>query len=155
MHKIEIIRKEGLSNKKAKKERYFAYFEDDSLAKAMFDSIKEYNEIKSENKNTITYIDRKTQTVASAKISNCRNTNGPKLKENEVWIKLYAHKATYRESMIITFENYEDYKEYVDKHIIKNSYKALTLINENLIHYMSNTGEVMYSTTFKQKGDKQ
>lgn len=46
MHKIEIIKKEGMSNKKAKEERYFAYFEDDSLAKEVFDSIKENNEIK-------------------------------------------------------------------------------------------------------------
>lgn len=154
MHKIEIIKEEGMSNKKAKKERYFAHFEDDSLAKAMFDSIKENNEIKSENKNSITYLDRKTQTIAKAKLKNCKNANGPKLKENEVWIKLYAHKATYRESMIITFKNYEDYKEYIDKHIIKNSYKALTLINENLIHYMTNTGEIIYATAFEQKGDK-
>lgn len=56
--------------------------------------------------------------------------------------------------MIITLENYEDYKEYVDKHIITNSCKALTLINENLIHYITNTGEVIYATAFKQEGDK-
>lgn len=151
MYKLEIKKQVRLSKTSPKKERYFAYFEDENLAKTMFSSIKENNEIITEKENSIIYIDRKTGKTMNTKLSKCRNADIPQLKENEVWMKLYSHKETYKESMIITFKEKEDYENYITKKALNKKYKSLAMPNQKLIYYMDNLGQTVYATTINKE----
>lgn len=146
MYKLEIKESIWLSKTSPKKERYFAYFEDKNLAQAMFDSIKENNEIITKKGNSIIYIDRKTGKNMIAKLSKCRNADIPKLKANEVWMKLYSHKETYKESMIVSFKEKDDYEKYITKKILSHNYKSITMPNKNLTQYIDYLGQTIYAT---------
>lgn len=78
-------------------------------------------------------------------VRSCRNADIPKLKEKEVWLKLFSNIRCLEESAIFEFCDLDNLKKFIEKRVKRGNYEEFSMDRIGLTYFMNKYGDVVYA----------
>lgn len=148
MYKVEIKEDKALSKDVPFKKKQLIYFNNMEEVNKFLNSIKdEYGTI-NEREDRFTYLDREIDCLMNVSVSFCRNTDIPRLKDNQVWVKLFSSTPCIREVAIFDFYSMDDLEKFIDRRRAQGNFNELPIRNLDIMYFTNATGDVVYARKY-------
>lgn len=148
MYKVEIKEDKILSKEVPFKKKHVVYFDDIDEVNKFLNGIKDEYCAVNETENRFTYLDYEEDCLMNVSVSSCKNTDIPRLKDNQVWVKLLSNTPCVREAAIFDFYNMEGLERFMDRRRIQSNFDEIPMKNLDLIYFTNAAGDVVYARKY-------
>ena len=80
-----------------------------------------------------------------ASVHSCRNTDIPRLKEKEIWLKLCSNIKCLNESAIFEFWDLNNLENFINRRIERGKYEEFFMKKLNLVYFINKYDDVVYA----------
>lgn len=148
MYKVEIKEDKILNKDVPFKKKQLIYFNNMEEVNKFLNGIKdEYGTI-NEREDRFTYLDREIDCLVNVSVSSCKNTDIPRLKDNQVWVKLFSSTPCVREAAIFDFYNMDDLEKFIDRRRAQGNFNEFPMRNLDLMYFTNAMGDVVYARKY-------
>lgn len=148
MYKVEVKRDKALSKNIPFKKSHIVYFKNIEEVNKFLNGIKEEYGAVNETENRFTYLDYEEDCLMNVYVSSCKNTDIPRLKDNQVWVKLFSNTPCVREAAIFDFYTMDDLEKFIDRRRGQGNLNELPMRSLNLMYFTNATGDVVYARKY-------
>lgn len=148
MYKIEIKEDKTLSENVPFKKKHLVYFEDIEEVNNFLNGIKDDYGAINERENGFDYLDYEEGCLMNVSVSSCKNTDIPRLKDNQVWVKLLSNTPCVREAAIFDFYTMDDLEKFIDRRRGQGNLNELPMRSLNLMYFTNAAGDVVYAKKY-------
>lgn len=148
MYKVEIREDKVLSEEVPFKKKRLVYFKDIEEANKFLNGIKDEYDTINEKENRFTYLDYEEGCLMNVSVSSCKNTDIPKLRDNQVWVKLFSNTPCVKEAAIFDFYGMDGLEKFINRRRIQSNFNELPMKNLELMYFTNVAGDVVYAKKY-------
>lgn len=148
MYKVEIKEDKILSKEVPFKKKHIVYFDDIDEVNKFLNGIKDEYGAVNETENRFTYLDYEEDCLMNVSVSSCKNTDIPRLKDNQVWVKLLSNTPCVREAAIFDLYDVDDVEKFIKRRKVQGNFNEIPMRNLNLIYFTNTRGDVVYAKKY-------
>lgn len=104
--------------------------------------------VRSMRENGFDYLDYEEGCLMNVSVSSCKNTDIPRLRDNQVWVKLFSNTTCVREAAIFDFYTMDDLEKFIDRRRGQGNLNELPMRSLNLMYFTNATGDVVYARKY-------
>lgn len=145
MFRVEIKEDKRLNKNVLFRRNHIYHFNDMDEVDDFLNGIRDEYGVISEGEKKFSYLDYKEGCLMKVSIHSCRNTDIPKLKENQVWVKLFSNTPCLREAAIFEFCDLDNKESFIERRMILGNHEAVEMKNLGLTYFMNKFGDVAYA----------
>lgn len=152
MFRVEIKEDVVLSkNNPVKRVHLYHFNYSDEVNRFLEDIKNEYSVIKDKG-DRFTYFDYKQNCPMNVSVVSCKNMDIPKLKANQVWVKLFSNISCLREAAIFEFLDMGQLENFIDRRRKQGNFYEIKGLDLGLVYFENKTREVVYARKAVKEG---
>lgn len=145
MFRVEIKEVKKINKNNLFRRKHIFHFNNMFEVNDFLNSLRDDYSFINDGKNKFSYYDYKENCMMRVSIFSCRNTDIPKLKEKEVWLKLFSNIRCLEESAIFEFCDLDNLKNFIEKRVKRGNYEEFSMDRIGLTYFMNKYGDVVYA----------
>lgn len=145
MFRVEIKEVKKFNKDNLFRRKHIFHFNNMFEVNDFLNSLRDDYSFINDKKNKFLYFDYKENCMMRVSVHSCRNADIPKLKEKEVWLKLYSNIRCLEESAIFEFCDLDNLKNFIEKRVKRGNYEEFSMDRIGLTYFMNKYGDVVYA----------
>lgn len=145
MFRVEIKEVKKFNKDNLFRRKHIFHFNNMFEVNDFLNSLRDEYSFIDEGKNKFSYFDYKENCMMRVSVHSCRNTDIPKLKEKEVWLKLYSNLRCLEQSAIFEFCDLDNLKNFIERRVKTGNYEKFPMKEKNLTYFLNKYGDVVYA----------
>lgn len=145
MFRVEIKENKKLNKDNLFRRKLIFHFNNINEVNNFLSGIKEEYSLINDDQNEFSYFDYKENCVMKVSVHSCRNTDIPRLKEKEIWLKLCSNIKCLNESAIFEFWDLNNLENFINRRIERGKYEEFFMKKLNLVYFINKYDDVVYA----------
>lgn len=145
MFRVEIKENKKLNKDNLFRRKLIFHFNNINELNNFLSGIKEEYSLINDDQNEFSYFDYKENCVMKVSVHSCRNTDIPRLKEKEIWLKLCSNIKCLNESAIFEFWDLNNLENFINRRIERGKYEEFFMKKLNLVYFINKYDDVVYA----------
>lgn len=145
MFRVEIKENKKLNKDNLFRRKLIFHFNNINELNNFLSGIKEEYSLINDDQNEFSYFNYKENCVMKVSVHSCRNTDIPRLKEKEIWLKLCSNIKCLNESAIFEFWDLNNLENFINRRIERGKYEEFFMKKLNLVYFINKYDDVVYA----------